>query len=221
MIRFALVGCACVSFCGPALAESLLDKLKSGAEKVEQTIEKGAEKVDDTIDSTADLVTNEDTPEQTRAKLDAMADEVLARLLAENPDAAELYEISAGHAAFDTRKLSLFPVAAGLGRGVAVAKQDGTRTYMNMGTGGVGAAAGIGGFETQFVILFETEGDFLKFVNDGYDATAESGAMYGDGKTEETLRFIDGRSIFVLDKKGWRVAASATGTKYWKAPKLN
>ncbi|MBO9412358.1 MULTISPECIES: hypothetical protein [unclassified Ruegeria] len=92
---------------------------------------------------------------------------------------------------------------------------------MNMATGGVGAALGIGGFETQIVILFETPGDFPKFFNDGYDATAESGVMFGEEKAGETVRFIDGRSIFVLTKKGWRVATNATGTKYWRAPDLN
>ncbi|NVO55403.1 hypothetical protein HW561_06345 [Rhodobacteraceae bacterium B1Z28] len=232
MFRYFFVGFACLALSGPTMAEGVLDKIKKGADntldavgqgaqKVGQGIEKGADIVGDTVDSTADLVTNEATPEETRAELDIMADEVLNRLLAENADAATMYDISAGYAAFDTRKISVFPVAAGYGRGVAVDKVDGTHTYMNMGTGGVGAAVGIGGFATQFVILFQTEGDFLKFVTDGYDATAETGAMYGDERTEETIQFVDGRSIFVLGKKGWRVAATASGTKYWKSPKLN
>ncbi len=218
--------------CGPSSAQGLLDKVKkgaentanaigSGAESVGNAIDKGANAVGDTIDSTSELLSNEGTPEETRAKLDAMADEILARLLAENPDADALYQDSTGYAAFDSRKITVFPFSAGYGRGVAVSKVDDSRVYMNMGTGGAGAAVGIGGFETQFVILFETEADFQSFVTEGYDATAETGAMYGDETSNGTVRFVDGRSFFVLNKKGWRLAASASGTKYWKSPELN
>lgn len=202
-------------------AENTADAIGHGAESVGNTIEKGAAAVDEAIDSTADLVTNEATPEETRAKLDTMANEVLAQLLAENAEAQELFDQSAGYAVFDSRKITVFPVSAGYGRGVAVSKETEDRTYMNMGTGGVGAAIGIGGFETKFVILFETPADLDHFITNGYDATAESGAMYGDDQTTETVRFTDGRSFFVLSKKGWRVSAGASGTKYWKSPELN
>lgn len=197
------------------------DAIGRGAGKVGQAAGKGIDKVGDSIDSTIDLATNEETPAHTRAKLDAMADQTLDRLLAENPAAAAMFETCAGYAVFDSRKVSVFPVSAGFGRGVAVSRPEGMRTYMNMGTGGVGAAIGIGGFETQFVIMFETPADFTGFVVNGYDATAETGAMYGDDRSDETLRFVDGRSFFVLGKKGWRVNANATGTKYWRAPDLN
>ncbi|WP_170328808.1 hypothetical protein [Ruegeria arenilitoris] len=217
---------------GPAVAEGVLDKIKKGAEnaanaigqgaeKVGSTVEKGADVVDGTINSTADLVTNEATPEETRAKLDLMASEILTQLLAENSEADELFGISAGYAVFDSRKVTVFPVSAGYGRGVAVSNDTGQHTYMNMGTGGVGAAVGIGGFETKFVILFETPADLEKFIENGYDATAETGAMYGEDRKGETVRFTDGRSFFVLGKKGWRVSAGASGTKFWKSPELN
>ncbi len=217
---------------GPAAAEGVLDKIKKGAENaadaighgaeaVGDTVEKGAEVVGETVDSTADLVTNEATPEETRAKLDLMASEVLTQLLAENPEADKLFSISAGYAVFDSRKVTVFPVSAGYGRGVAVSKDTGQHTYMNMGTGGVGAAVGIGGFETKFVILFEAPADLEKFIEHGYDATAETGAMYGEDSSAETVRFTDGRSFFVLGKKGWRVSAGASGTKFWKSPELN
>ncbi len=217
---------------GPTSAEGVLDKIKKGAEStadaigrgaeaVGNSVEKGANAVDETINSTTDLVTNEATPEETRAKLDLMAIDVLTQLLAEDPDADELFGVSAGYAAFDSRKISVFPVSAGYGRGVAVSKDTGEHTYMNMGTGGVGAAVGIGGFETKFVILFETSTDLEKFIENGYDATAETGAMYGDDSSGQTVRFTDGRSFFVLGKKGWRVSAGASGTKFWKSPELN
>ena len=206
---------------GPAAAESVLDKIKQGAENVGSVVEKGVNAVDDTITSTDELLSNEATVEETRARLDVMADDVLAQLLIENPEARDLFEQSQGYAAFDSRKVTVFPVSAGYGRGVAISKATDQHIYMNMGSGGVGAALGIGGFETKFVIMFETQADLDKFITYGYDATAETAAMHGDDKESETLRFTDGRSFFVLGKKGWRVSAEAAGIKYWKSPELN
>ncbi len=228
-----VIGCllAATVLATPVGAENLWDKVKKGAEDtgkaigegaeaVGGAIGKGADAVADSVSSTGELLSNEATPEETRARLDAMAEEILQRLLAENPQAAEIYAQSSGYAAFDSRKVSVFPVSAGYGRGVAVSA-DGARTYMNMGTGGVGAALGIGGFETQFVILFESPAYFEDFVLNGYDATAEAGSMEGESSSNQTVRFVNGRSFFVLSKKGWRVNAGAEGTKYWKSPELN
>jgi hypothetical protein len=122
---------------------------------------------------------------------------------------------------FDTRRAALFGAVAGFGKGVAVSRATGARTYMNMGTGGVGLAFGFGGFESQIVMLFQDEAGFTRFVTEGYDATAQAGARAGEDQAEETLRFVDGRQIFVLSKNGWRVSATAAGTKYWAAPDLN
>ncbi|WP_281994557.1 hypothetical protein [Ruegeria faecimaris] len=223
---------AAVLLGGPVAAEGVFDKIKKGAanaadvvgqgaETVGETIDKGAKAVEGTVDSTTELLSNEATPEETRAKLDTLATQILDQLLAENPEAHALYEVCAGYAVFDSRKVTVFPVSAGYGRGVAVSKDTGQHTYMNMGTGGVGGAIGIGGFESKFVIMFETPADLDKFITQGYDATAETGAMYGDENTTETVRFTDGRSFFELSKKGWRVAAGASGSKFWKSPELN
>ena len=206
---------------GPVNAEGFMDKVKIGAGKVGNVAKKGVDAVGDAVESTTELVTDEETPEATRAKLDKMGNDVLARLLAENSEAAGAYENSAGYAVFDMRRVSIFPLSAGYGRGVAVASPDGARTYLQMGTGGVGAAFGIGGFESQFVIMFETPVDFERFVENGYDASADAGAMEGTERTTTEVKFTDGRSFFVLSKTGWRVNANASGTKYWKDDDLN
>ncbi len=205
----------------PVNAEGFMDKVKKGAGKVGDVAKKGVDAVGDTVESTSQLVSGEETSEATRAKLDKMASDVLARLLAENSEAALAYEVSAGYAAFDMRRVSIFPLSAGYGRGVAASAPDGARTYMQMGTGGVGAAFGIGGFESQFVIMFETPVDFERFVENGYDASADAGTMEGTERTTTEVKFSDGRSFFVLSKKGWRVNANASGTKYWKDDALN
>ena len=119
------------------------------------------------------------------------------------------------------RRISIFPLSAGYGRGVAVSLTDNARKYMQMGTGGAGAAFGIGGFESQFVIMFETPVDFERFVENGYDASADAGLMEGDERSGTEVKFADGRSFFVLSKTGWRVNANASGTKYWQDEDLN
>ncbi|MFY0619258.1 hypothetical protein [Shimia sp.] len=232
-----------VTHSSPGVAEGLWGKIKKGAETtgdaigdgvtatgeaignganaVGGAIEGGVEAVEGAVSSTGELVSNEETPEATRARLDKMASDILARLLAENTDAATLYEGSAGYAAFDSRKVTIFPVTTGYGRGVAVAKDDTLRSYMNMGTGGLGGSLGIGGFESQFVILFETTADLRAFVDSGYDATASRGAQAGADGGSEDLHFVEGRSVFVLSKDRWRVNASLEGTKYWRSPELN
>ncbi len=141
----------------PVQAESLMDKVRKGTEnaadaigkrtdKVGDAVGKGAVSVQRSIQSTKELMRDEDTSEQTRFKLDQMADNILARLLAENTEARRAYALSTGIVVFDMRRVSVLPLSAGYGRGVAISL-TGDRTYMQMGTGGVGAAFGIGGLD--------------------------------------------------------------------------
>ena len=216
-----LVVLAAVGLAVAAPAETLGERLRAGSQKAGQAVKNTARAVGETVDSTVELATKDASPDVTRAKLDAMADETLENLFATNPAARAQFDASAGYAVFDTRKATLLGVVAGFGKGVAVSKLTGARTYMNMGTGGVGLAFGFGGFESQVVILFEDEPVFERFVVEGYDATAQAAGRAGEEGAEETMRFVDGRSIFVLGKNGWRVSATAAGTRYWAAADLN
>ena len=199
-----------------------VSKVRQGASEVQKGVAGATGRIEESVDFSVDLMTNEPTPQETRDKLDAMADETLARLFAEQPEAAELFDLSAGYAVFDTRKLVIFGLAAGAGRGLAVSRaEDQRRVYMNMATAGVGMSLGLGGFETQVAIFFQDQWDFDEFVTLGYDATAEAGSMFGDEKAEIGVRFVDGRAIFVLTKQGWKVSATAAGTRYWTDAHLN
>jgi lipid-binding SYLF domain-containing protein len=226
--RLVLMTALATSLAVGSEAQTLRERLQQGVSKAQQgasAVTKGAADLADTIegnvDSSVDLMTNEATPQETRDELDAMADETLARLFAEQPEAGALFDISAGYAVFDTRKMVLFGLAAGAGRGVAVARTDDRRIYMNMGTAGVGMSLGIGGFETQVILLFQDEWDFNQFVTMGYDATAEAGTMFGEEKADLGVHFVDGRAIFVLTRQGWKVSATAAGTRYWADQTLN
>jgi ElaB/YqjD/DUF883 family membrane-anchored ribosome-binding protein len=175
---------------------------------------KAVDKVDQTIEETRDSLSDEATPAETRAKLDAMAARALDELIAEEPGARDLLENSYGYAAFDTREIK-WTVAAGYGRGVAVNRRTGERTYMKVASAGVGVGLGIGGFASRQVILFEDGFDFGRFVTQGVDASAEARTMAGDETNRAALNFEDGRAVFVLTERGWSVSAKAMGARYW------
>jgi hypothetical protein len=178
--------------------------------------------VDRSIEGSVELFQNEATAEATRAELDAMALATLRRLLDEQPAARDLYAMSAGYAVFDTRRLVVLGLAAGAGRGVAVSRTGGSPVYMNMGTAGVGFSFGLGGFETQVVMFFENEWTLREFMRNGYDATARAGAMFDHEKAEAVVAgFTNGRAIFFLTNRGWKVSATAAGTRYWRDADLN
>src|SRR5687768_10438636 len=89
-----------------------------------------------------------------KMKLDQIARNTLDKLFAASPDARALFERAHGYAVFDNSKVSLGLSGAG-GSGVAASKKGGQKTYMKMGSGGIGVGAGYQ--EYQVVFLFETE----------------------------------------------------------------
>lgn len=193
--------------------ESAVDAAGEVAGKATNAVKKG-------VGSTTQSLSDEATPEATRAKLDEMAKTTLARLFAEQPGSRALFDRSAGYAVFDKREASFY-VVAGYGRGVAVNAAGGSRVYMKMATAGAGLSLGLGGFASQLVILFQNSHEFAKFVAQGLDATAEAGAMAGDNKDQLALRFNEGKVVFVLTSKGWKITAKLTGSRYWPDDELN
>jgi lipid-binding SYLF domain-containing protein len=159
-----------------------------------------------------------DEVEVKRQSIDAMALETLETLFAEKPDTRTLYDKAAGYAVFDNFKVALL-LSGGGGVGVAVDKSSGARTYMKMGTGGVGL--GLGGQSYQVVFFFESAERFHKFVEKGWQADAAANAAAGTIGKNAVSSFTDGLAVFQLTNKGLMAQADVSGTKYWKAKKLN
>jgi hypothetical protein len=218
-----------------ANAELSLNGLKEGAAKAAKAVgetTKGAvdaagtaagkatDTVKETVDSTTEGLSDEATPKETRAKLDAMAQATLARLFAEEPGSRALFQRGAGYAVFDKRE-ARFYVVAGYGRGVAVNSRTGARVYMKMATTGAGLSFGLGGFASQLAIIFEDHATFERFLAEGLDATAAVGAMAGEETEQLALGFTEGKAVFVFTGKGWKVAAKLTGSRYWPDDELN
>jgi len=153
-----------------------------------------------------------------RAKIDAVAKAALDEVLATSESAGELYDKAYGWAAFDNVKIAL-GWSGGGGNGVAVDMTEDGRTYMKMGTVGVGI--GLGAHKYQVVFLFQDEKTFRNFVDKGWQADASAQAAAGTESVGGKAGFVNGIAIYQVTEKGLMASADIAGTKYWKNKKLN
>jgi len=150
-------------------------------------------------------------------EIDAAAQATLDELFAAQGNARELYDKAAGYAVFTATKAG-FIVSGGSGTGVAVDKTTGQRTYMRMGTGGIGL--GIGAQRYSLVILFENASHLSRFVAGGWDSSATAQAAAGKEGIAVRSSFIDGIAFFQLTDKGLMAHADVSGTRFWVIDEL-
>jgi lipid-binding SYLF domain-containing protein len=153
-----------------------------------------------------------------RAKIDDMAQQALEGLFARSVKAESLFQKAYGWAVFDNLKLAMI-ISGGGGNGVAVDKGTGDRTYMKMGTAGIGF--GIGGQTYQVIMFFQDKGTFVNFVENGWQADAGVTAAAGTEGVNPSTGFVNGLAIFKVTGTGLMANADIAGTKYWKNKKLN
>jgi lipid-binding SYLF domain-containing protein len=156
--------------------------------------------------------------EAKRQRIDGMADLALKKVLAGSDKAEALYDKAYGWAAFDNLKIA-FGFSGGGGKGVAVNKGTDGRTYMKMGTVGVGL--GLGGKRYQLVFLFQDERTFTSFVERGWQADASAAAVAGQAGANAQTDFINGLALYQITDTGLMAHAEVAGTRYWKNKKLN
>ena len=156
--------------------------------------------------------------ESKRMKINEMADAALEKVMNGNWKAEELFKSSYGWAAFDNLKIA-FIVSGGGGNGMAIHKESGERTYMKMGTAGIGL--GIGGQSYQVVFFFQDDRTFHNFVEKGWKADASAQAAAGKDGVNATTGFVNGIAVWQITDKGLMASVDIAGTKYWKNKKLN
>jgi lipid-binding SYLF domain-containing protein len=150
--------------------------------------------------------------QERRKEIDSNAQATLDELLKTQAGVRDLHARAAGYAVFTVTKGG-FIVSGGGGNGVAVNKASGQRTYMRMGTGGVGL--GIGGQRYGLVILFETADRLDKFLAGGWDSSATAEAVAGQEGVAVRSSFIDGVALYQITEKGLMAHADVSGTKFW------
>ena len=156
--------------------------------------------------------------EKERQEINAMAQQTLERLFAESPGSKALYDKAYGYAVFTGTQTS-FALSGGRGKGVAVAKESGKRTYMKVAS--VGAGIGLGIQKLKTVFLFETKEKFDGFVAGGWEGDSTAGAAAGVDGAAAARSFTNGVTFYQLNDKGLIAQASVKGTKYSKNDKLN
>ena len=156
--------------------------------------------------------------ESKRMKIDETAREALKTLFASSSKAENLFEMSYGWAVFDNLKLA-FGFSGGGGNGVAKARVSGEKTYMKMGTAGIGLGLGVNKY--QVVFLFQDVQTYDNFINKGWQADAGATASAGKNAAEVKTDFSNGLAIYQITDKGLMALADIAGTKYWKNKKLN
>lgn len=157
-----------------------------------------------------------------RAEIDAMADGMLDDLFKLKPLAKDQVKKAAGYAVFTNVGVNLVIASFAGGRGVVVDKR-GSRTYMKMGSAGLGLGLGVKDFRAVFI--FRTKDKLQAFLNKGWDfsgqvdAAAKSDAKGGAIGAAETA--IPDVEIYQITKNGLALQATLQGTKYWKDKDLN
>lgn len=153
-----------------------------------------------------------------RAAIDQNAEATLEKLFEQRDGAQALFERAAGYAVFTATKAG-FIVSGGSGTGVAVNKRTDQRTYMRMGTGGIGF--GIGAQRYDMIILFEDEAVLERFAQGGWDSSATAQAAAGQEGVAVRSSFIDGVAFYQLTEKGLMAHADVSGTRFWVIDDLN
>jgi len=156
--------------------------------------------------------------ESKRMKIQETCQKTMDKVAADNPAAKELYDKAYGWAAFDNTKVA-FGVSGGGGNGLAVNKKTGEKTFMKMGTVGIGLGLGVQSYQVLF--LFQDEQTFTNFVEKGWQADASAQAAAGKHAVSGQTGFVNGMAIYQMTDKGLIASADVAGTKYWKNDKLN
>ena len=138
--------------------------------------------------------------------------------LKKDKSAADLIGSAYGHAVFDTTKGGFIVTGAG-GTGVAMRKNGSDPVYMHMGAGGVGLGAGLENY--KFVVLFENEGVYKRFIDGEWSGGATAQAAAGHDGAAVVGKFNNGVAVYHITDKGLIAQADVQGVRFWPSDKLN
>ena len=154
--------------------------------------------------------------------INTMADENLQRLYTEKPSAKDEVKKAAGYAAFSNANVNIIFASAGGGYGVVVDNKTGEKTYMKMGSGGVGL--GLGAKDYRQVMIFNTPEAMAKFIEKGWafgghaDAAAKAGEKGGEASGEGIAGQV---KVYSMTESGLALQATVAGTKYYRDKELS
>lgn len=163
-----------------------------------------------------------DTPQEKRQAIIDMRNDTLTRLYAEKPESRQQIANAAGYGVFDSASQNLILIQTSGGYGV-LTSAAGKTTFMRMGGAGVGLGLGIKDYRE--IIIFRKVEDFERFLEYGWDASAqaEATAQAGEqGGSVEASQSVDLDIItYVLTESGIALQATVSASKYWPWSELN
>lgn len=163
------------------------------------------------------------TTEEKQQDILDMRDKVLATLYEDAPSARDRIASSAGYAVFSNVGINLLVVSTANGYGVAHDNKAGSDTYMKMYSAGIGVGYGVKDFRAVFV--FETESAMKSFIDQGWQATAQTDAAAVSGDKGEAqnyeIQLAPGVKLYQITETGLALQATLQGTKYLVDKELN
>lgn len=162
------------------------------------------------------------SPQEQRAAVLAMRDEVLTELYRVHPPAKAEIEAAPGYAVFSNANVNVVLASFSGGRGVVQDNQSGRQTYMKMAEAGIGLGLGLKDFRAVFV--FRDRATMERFVSRGWEFGAHADAAAkaaGQGGAVGGELLVDGIRVYQITRTGLALQATVKGSKYWQDETLN
>jgi len=139
-----------------------------------------------------------DDPAQKRANIRTQSENMIAQLVAANPQLKEKLKTAAGYATFSQFNLNLLLLSTANGYGMVVNNQTGNDTFMRMASLGYGVGAGIR--DMRVIFIFNSPSIMKQFVDQGWQfgGGADASAKYqntgisADQSLKANVDFTDG-----------------------------
>lgn len=164
---------------------------------------------------TASTVLAKETPEQTRAKLNEMSQQVLSRMYEKYPSSERAMQTVYGYCTISASSVKWGFWGDDHGRGVAVNNETDERIYVKMKEVSVGVNFGAKEYDLLFVILNKEAWD--SFTSGNIKFGTEVSAQASDGVNGDTFAdakiVANGVWVYQLDKKGLAVEMSFKGAR--------
>lgn len=162
---------------------------------------------------TASTVAAKETPEQLRAKLDDMSQQVLTRMYQKYPSAERAIKKTYAYCTISASSVKWGFFGDDRGRGVAVNNETGKRVYVKMKEVSLGVNFGAKEYDLLFLITNKKAWD--SFVSGKIKFSTEVSAQASDGVTGDSFAdatiIADGVWVYQVDKKGLAVELSFKG----------
>jgi len=163
------------------------------------------------------------TKEEKRNDVRNMANTTLQQLYAQNPDTQWAVKQSAGYAVFSDVGFKLLFMGGANGEGVAINNSNDKAVYMKMVE--LQPGLGLGAAKFRVIFLFDTEKELNDFVNNGWEAGANSIAAAKTSSMNKgggnAVSVSQGVTMYQVTESGLIVGVSITGAKFYKDSDLN